>query len=85
MTISRRILLTMRNVLHKRCRENQHTHFILTYIFSPKIQIINQTTNLFTYCAQQAILQVVNISLTAQEFPVLSVTKVSISYIHGPG
>ena len=36
MTISRWILLRMRNVLDKSCRENQNTHFTLSYVF-PKI------------------------------------------------
>jgi hypothetical protein len=36
MTISRLILLRMRNVLDKSCRENQNTHFTFSYVF-PKI------------------------------------------------
>jgi hypothetical protein len=33
MTISRQILLRMRNVLDKRCRENQYTHFTFSNFF----------------------------------------------------
>jgi len=37
MTISGGILLRVRSVLDKICRENQNTHFIFTKIFFPKI------------------------------------------------
>jgi hypothetical protein len=33
LTISRRILLRMRNILDKSCRENENTHFIFNNIF----------------------------------------------------
>ena len=36
LTISRLILLKMRNVLDKSCRENQNTHFMFNNFF-PKI------------------------------------------------
>jgi hypothetical protein len=34
MTISRSVLLRMRNVLNKSCRENQNTHFMFSIFFS---------------------------------------------------
>ena len=37
LTISRWILLIMRNVSHKSFRENQNTHFMFNNLFSPKI------------------------------------------------
>ena len=39
MTISRWILLRIRNVLNKTCRENQNTHFMF-YNFLPKIMLL---------------------------------------------
>ena len=35
MTISRLILLIMRNISHKICRQNQNTQFVFKNIFSP--------------------------------------------------
>ena len=37
MTISRWILLKIKNVPNKSCRENQHTHFTFDNFFPPKI------------------------------------------------
>jgi hypothetical protein len=37
MTISRSVLLRMRNVSDKSCRENQNTHFVFSNFFFPKI------------------------------------------------
>jgi len=37
MIISRSVLLRMRNISHKSCRENQNTHFMFNDIFFPKI------------------------------------------------
>ena len=35
--ISRSVLLRMKNVLDKSCRENDNTHFMLNNFFFPKI------------------------------------------------
>ena len=36
MTLSRPLLLRMRNVLDKSCRENQNTHFVFNNFFPPE-------------------------------------------------
>ena len=39
MTISRRILLRMRNVSDRSCRENQNSHFIFNNFFSENLAV----------------------------------------------
>ena len=40
MIISRSVLLRMRNVLDKRCRENQNTHFMFNNCFSKIVPLM---------------------------------------------
>ena len=42
-TISRLILLILRNVLDKICRENQNTHFIFNNFFSENLAVYEIT------------------------------------------
>ena len=39
MTISRSILVRVRNASNKSCRENQNTHFVLSNFFSPALRV----------------------------------------------
>jgi hypothetical protein len=45
MTISRSIILRMRNVLDKSCRENQTTHFMFSNFYSENLTVYEIKSN----------------------------------------